>query len=308
MLKKPVSALAASLLLLPLLTASAAPLAKSQVPATAKWLMHVDIDRLAASQTCAILTNSPTAGRAFQEHLARYRSLLGVDPLKDLRHVTLFGEDVTGDRGVALVSGDLRAESVTRTLSAFPQYRAVPLDRWTLHKWRDRASGRDMNACLYSSRLLVIASDESGVTGAMNVLNGAKANLGKARDGLVVPPPRAGTFFTAASRGYAGGELDPLKAMILRSTESATLQIGETSGTVDAGLVLNAVSPEAAVQIEQILNGLIVAANLSGNADGLARLAALSEVARQERVVTVKLRCPARDAAQLLAAAMFPSR
>jgi hypothetical protein len=164
-----------------------------------------------------------------------------------------------------------------------------------------------MNACLYSSRLLVIGSDESGVAGALNVLSGAKPNMIKGRSTLVLPQPRDGVFFTAASRGYTGTEENPLKAMILRNTDSATVQIGETAGKVNAGLLLNAVSPEAALQIEQILNGLILTATLSDDPSGLARLAALSEVSRQDRTVGLHLQCPARQAAAALVSAILSS-
>jgi hypothetical protein len=300
------SAAAAGVALLAM-SAAAGPLTKAQIPATAKWVMHVDIDRLAASQTCAVLTNNPASGKAFLNTLARYRALLGVDPLRDLRQVTLYGEDVTGTRGVALISGNLRADTITRSLSAYPQYRSAPWGGWTLHKWRDRASGKEMNACLYSSRLLVIGSDESGVAGALNVLSGAKPNMIKGRSTLVLPQPRDGVFFTAASRGYTGTEENPLKAMILRNTDSATVQIGETAGKVNAGLLLNAVSPEAALQIEQILNGLILTATLSDDPSGLARLAALSEVSRQDRTVGLHLQCPARQAAAALVSAILSS-
>ena len=51
-------------LFLAALTAVAGPLSKAQIPATAKWVMHVDIDQLAASQTCAVLTNNPALGVA----------------------------------------------------------------------------------------------------------------------------------------------------------------------------------------------------------------------------------------------------
>ncbi len=299
------SAVAAVTVVLSPLAVVAGPLSKAQIPATAKWVMHVDIDRLAGSQTCAVLTNNPATGRAFMNALARYRSLLGVDPLRDLRQVTLYGEDVTGNRGVALISGRLKADTITRSLSAYPQYRSAPWGSWTLHKWRDRSSGQEMNACLYSSSLLVIGSDESGVAGALNVLGGVKPNAIKGGSRLVFPQPREGVFFTATSRGFEGAEQDPLKAMILRNTDSATLQIGEKAGKVDAGLLLNAVSPEAAQQIEQILNGLVLTAALSGDENGLSRLAGMSEVSCQDRSVGLQLRCPARDAAAALAAAIL---
>jgi hypothetical protein len=306
-MSRTLSTVVATAVVLSALTAAAGPLSKAQIPATAKWVMHVDIDRLAASQTCAVLTNNPATGKAFLNAIARYRTLLGVEPLRDLHQVTLYGEDVTGNRGVALISGNLRADTLTRSLSAYPQYRATPWGAWTLHKWRDRSSGTEMNACLYSSRLLIIGSDESGVAGALNVLSGAKPNLIKGKSKLAFPRPRDGVFFTAASRGYEGAEQDPLKAMILRNTDSATLQIGEKAGRVDAGLLLNASSPEAAQQIEQILNGLVLTAALSGDSNGLARLAGLSEVSCQDRSVGLQLQCPARDAAAALAAALLSS-
>jgi len=107
--------------------------------------MHVDIDRLARSQTCAALTNNPAGGKAFVSRLDHYRALLGGDPLKDLRHVTLYGEDIAGGRGVALICGTLRPAAITRAMSSYPEYRTTAWDKWTLHKWRDRASGSELN-------------------------------------------------------------------------------------------------------------------------------------------------------------------
>ena len=86
------------------------------------------------------------------------------------------------------------------------------------------------------------------------------------------------------------------------------LQVGEKAGAVSAGMVLNAISPDAAFQIEQVLNGLIVTANLTNDDSGLAALAALCTVVRQDRAVTVQLNCPAAQAAGLLAQAFMPSR
>ena len=96
----------AAVLMLAAAATMAGPLPKAQIAVTAKWVVHLDLDCLATTKTCSALTNSPAAGPAFQNALARYRALLGVDPLRELRSVTLYGEDVTGNRGAALVSGN----------------------------------------------------------------------------------------------------------------------------------------------------------------------------------------------------------
>ena len=298
----------AAVLMLAAAATMAGPLPKAQIAVTAKWVVHLDLDCLATTKTCSALTNSPAAGPAFQNALARYRALLGVDPLRELRSVTLYGEDVTGNRGAALVSGNLRVDVITRTLTAYPKHHTTPWGAWTVHHWRDAASGKEMCACLYSNHLLVIGSDESAVDGALNVLNGVKQNLAKGKGILTFPLARDGVFFTLVSRGYAGSGQEPLKALILRNTESVTMQIGEKAGVVDASLVLNAVSPEAALQIEQIVNGLIVTANLTNDDSGLAELAALCTVNREDSTLRIRLNCPATQAAAQLARAFMTSR
>lgn len=296
------------LLALALLGAPAAlagPLVRAHVAANAKWVAHLDMERFGPSQTCQSLLRDPNGGGGFQAFLARYRALLGIDPLKDLTQVTLYGEEVTGSRGVALIQGTMNPKLIVQRLSGYPRYQAKPMGGLTLHKWRDKSGTVEFNACFYASRLLIIGSDEPAMRSAVATLTGNQASLAGKNPALVVPPAGEGVFFTAVTKGYAGSSEEPLRALILRNTETAVLRIGETKGWVDANMVLSAVSPEAAFQIHQILNGLVVSASLAAEAGGLARLAELSEVARQDRTVTLKLHCPARDAASALAASML---
>lgn len=283
----------------------AGPVPKSQIPANAKWVMHLDMERFAPSQTCrSLLAQNEGNGQSLQGLLARYRSLLGVDPLRDLTSVTAFGEQVTGNRGVALLSGALNPKAVTTRLSGYPSYRTRTNGKVTVHSWLDKNSGSTLFACFYTTRLLLMASDEAGLAGATAVLDGSKASLAGG-GALPFPAPRPGAFLTAVTRGYAGANPDPIKAMILRSTDTATLQLAENRGLVDGALALTAISPDAAFQIHQILNGLIVSASFSDAASPLAKLAEMSEVKRQDRNVTLSLRCPAQQAAGVLAATLL---
>jgi hypothetical protein len=288
------------------LTARAGTLPRANVSANAKWVVHLDIERFSASQTCQILRRDTEGGGGFQEMLVHYRNLLGVDPLKDLSHVTLYGEETSGNRGVALIAGSMSPKTVVQRLSGYPKYSTKPAGKLTLHKWRDKSGATELNACFYTPRLLVIGSDEPAVLGAMQILNGKQPSLGDQRiPTLPLPPPSEGVFMTAVTRSYAGSSQEPIKALILRSTDSAVIQIAERKGLVDAGIVLSAISPDAAIQIHQILNGLVVSASLVPDADGLAKLAALSEVTRQGQTVSLTLHGPARDMASALATGML---
>ena len=245
-------------------TAFGGPLPRTQVSGDAKWVVHFDVERFAPSQTCQILCRDKQGGEGFQALLTHYRNLLGVDPLKDITHITLYGNEVSGSRGVALITGALNAKTVVQRLSAYPQYRTKTVGRMLVHKWRDKSGGTELNACFLSARLLAIASDEPTLIGAADVLNGNKPSLAsRNKPGLVVPVAKEGVFMTAVTKGYGGSPDEPLKALILRNTDSAVLEVAENKGIVDASMVLTAVSPDAAFQIHQILNGLIVSSMLS---------------------------------------------
>ena len=288
------------------LSLQAAPLPRAQVAGDSKWVIHLDMEQFAPSQTCRLLMNGRNGTKSFQTMLNHYRTLLGVDPLKDLTAITLYGREVTGNRGTALISGSLNPKTITQQFSTYPKYATKTYGKLNLQTWMDKSTGRPLWACFYTTRLLILASDESSILDATATLGGAKPNLATGR-AVVLPMQtvRDGAFFTAVTKGYAGSNTDPIKAMILKSTDTATLQLFEKSGIVDGTILLRAISSDAALQIHQVLNGLIVAANLSDSDSPLAKLAGLSEISRDDRTVALRLHCPATEAAGILAAAML---
>jgi len=285
-------------------TLQASPLSKSQIPADSKWVMHLDMNQFASSQTCRLLASGKNDGQRFQSMLNHYRTLLGIDPLKDINSLTLFGNEVTGDRGTALISGTFNPKQITKQFSTYPQYKTKRNEQLTLQTWQDKASGKPLWACFYSSRQLILASDEFSVVNTAWVLNGDKPNLAASKTPtLPFPAVQPGSFFTAVTKGYSG--TNPTQAMILRNTESANLQLAENSGMVDGAILLNADSPETAVQIQQILNGLMVSAGFADNESPLAKLAELSTITRTGNSISLKIHCPAGDAAGLVASALL---
>jgi hypothetical protein len=296
-----IARLAAALLAVGLTAAHAGGLSKSQVSAGAKWIAHYDMERFAATQLCASLLKDPVRGKAFREQLAHYRLFLGVEPLQDIRHITLYGEDVSGSRGTALIAGALDPNLFVKRISANPQYKAVSSGKRTIHQWLDKRSGAPLFACFHAPRLLVVTSDEASMTGALSVLDGRRKALADTRDGLPIPSTRTDVFFMAVSRGYAGSNDSPLRAMILRNTETATVVLAENRNMAEGALRLGASSPEGATLIEQTLNGLM-AVSLFGNDDQLGEIARRCAISRNDRLVDVTLRCPATEAAILISA------
>jgi hypothetical protein len=92
--------------------------------------------------------------------------------------------------------------------------------------------------------------------------------------------------------------------MILRNTESASLQLSENSGIVDGVVLLNADSPESAIQIQQILNGLMLSSGFANPDSPLSKLSELSTLSRSGNTMSLKIRCPAGEAAGLISTAL----
>jgi len=282
----------------------AAPLSKSQIPADSKWVMHLDMNQFSSSQTCRILTTGQSDGKQFQTMLNRYRTLLGIDPLKDISSLTLFGSEITGNRGVALINGSLNSKQITKQFSTYPQYSTKKNGQLTLQTWQDKASGKPLWASFYSSRQLILASDEFSLLNAAWVLDGEKPSLSSSKaTALPFPAVQPGNFFTAVTKGYSG--TNPTQAMILRNTESANMQLAESSGIVDGAILLNADSPETAGQIQQILNGLMVSAGFADSESPLAKLAELSTISRTGNTMSLKIHCPAGEAAGLVSSTLL---
>lgn len=284
-------------------TLSAAPISKSQIPADSKWVMHLDMNQFAASQTCRLLVAGQGDSKRFQTMLAHYRTLLGVDPLKDIASLTLFGNEVTGSRGVALISGSLNSKQITKQFSTYPQYTTKKNGRLTVQTWLDKGSNKPLWASFYSSRQLILASDEFSLLNSAWVLDGEKPNLTtKKSTALPFPAVQPGSFFTAVTKGFSG--TSPTQAMILQNTESANLQLSENAGIVDGVVLLNADSPESAVQIQQILNGLMISSSFADPNSPLVKLAELSTISRDGNTLSLKIHCPASDASGLVSAAL----
>jgi hypothetical protein len=281
------------------MTAVGGPLPKGQVPATAKWVVHLDMEKFAPSQARAAMMSRNNGSNHLQQYLDHCRQTLGLDPFKDLQHITLFGNQVSGQQGVALISGNLNSRTIVARLHSHPGYQVKQVGKLALHTWRDKGTGTPMQACFYSPRMLLAASDESLLMNAVEVLNGKAESLATAKS-LPVPAETGGTFLIAATRGFSDAPQEPIKALILKNTEYVAIDVGETKGVVDGKMVLKSPNPDAAGQIEQVLNGLVVSASLASNQTGLAKLAEMSEISRNGTTIQMRLKSPAAEAAEVL--------
>ncbi len=83
----------------------AGELAPVEVPSSAEWLLHADLDAMRASETGKAIFAEIESKHGGQ--LRSFKRMFSIHPVTDLRDVTLYG-DGKKDHAVALIDGTQR--------------------------------------------------------------------------------------------------------------------------------------------------------------------------------------------------------
>jgi hypothetical protein len=160
----------------------AAPLAPEHVDAGAKWYGHTDLDAVRALPIVRESIDKITANTNKAAHIAEVAAKLGIDPLRDIKGVTLYSTQYKEGDGVALVY--VREADSTKLEAALaakhPDATSEAYGDRTLHTWT--ASGchgqsRQVTGTIARSDLIIFAADAAEVRAALDVVDNKTAGL-----------------------------------------------------------------------------------------------------------------------------------
>ena len=279
----------------------------SVVAASAAWWTHLDTEAFVRSATGRAILATPDHPLLRQAGVLT--AMTGVAPFREVRHATLYGSD---SGGVAVVEGDFRGAELVKRLQTRPDYTSRTINGATVHRWSNNPAGDAATAaCLSTPRRLLLASDEPLLLAALAVLSGKSPSWNAQAGPLPLPrlaPP--GVFFRAAARGCPGGLAGTVPGAMLRDVTVMAAAIGEAGGQAQIDLQLHAATEPAAVQIEQLANGLILTGSLGHNIGAgaavppWARLLAGATATRRGTTVQIHSACSPSEASELLAKAL----
>ncbi|MEI8078253.1 MAG: hypothetical protein WCH61_01335 [bacterium] len=267
-------------------SAGAAPLQVQQVGGDARWVAHLDVERLWAGpfggQLKTELATSPAKAK-----VDAVAMIFGLDPYKDIRGLTVYGQAPGERQGVMLVNATpLNQERILTILRAAPDYASKPYQNTTIHHWTDQretakdAAAGDRWGAFHGTDLIVVGNTEALLEAALDVLNGQRPAL-KAGDRIGgYPVDGAGAILVAAvamsvpspadTQSPAGADQ---RAMILQNVQGLSLRLVETGTTLELTALLRAKTPETAAFVEQALKGIQAFGVLSqGKKPALAQL------------------------------------
>lgn len=274
----------------------AAPLEPKTVAANAQFVMHVDADKLWASDFGKRLKLEIAKGQA-QAKLDAVQVVLGLDPMQDIKGLTVYGADVATvkEKGTWVVSGKFDKERIITLLRAGDNYTVQQYNGHDIHLWVDKDAPGDLAkkqrwGSFARHDLLVAGATAETVKAALDVLDGKQPAMaaGAKVGGYDVTVSNAVLLVAAGSAASALKQ--NADAVMVQNLDSGCLRAWEENGsTLKLQVNLKATNAEAAAPIEQLLRGFQAMGVLQAQKNPeLAKLAQALNITRNNAELAVE--------------------
>lgn len=264
----------------------------AHVPADARWVVHFDVEALAASSVRPLLHEALREIHRELHELAAFPNVKALDPLRDVHSMTFYGSSTSPEEALVLVAGTTQLETALGDLGIVPGYRQVPAGNGTLHAWEDGAQAWFAYAHALAPtngprngagrRLVIFSDDEERLLGALDVVIDRRPDLEAREDARIQVRPRQGSIlFVAGVEGIGEWIKEHTHSDVANLARAFSLDVGENAGRVHAAVKLETETPEDAVNVTSVLQGILALAPLVSDGSEEGRmLVELSQAVR----------------------------
>jgi len=272
----------------------AGPVQLGQISSEAKWVAHLDLTRLAGTQTGSWLydqLNSEEAGTKF----AAFQAVFNFDPRRDLDSITLFSGGEDPEKGVMLIHGRFDPQRLVTLVKANDSYGSSLYRNAVIHNWVDEKnvdSGVKSFGCVCPDGTVILSDQESLVRLALDVRDGVRPSLATGGS-FTLPAPQDSAFFIAVADYASIRNVNPQAAMF-QQAKTGAFWMGETAGIMEMVMALDAADSGTAQQLQMIAQGLVALMMLQAQQNPeLAQLAQATRVQLEQTTVQMRASIPA---------------
>jgi hypothetical protein len=246
---------------------SAAPLLadgvdKSQVPADTPFLVHLDLEGLLSSTIGKIILEEMGDELLSESGLSEIEDELGINPLKDIKSITVFSSGGSMEHGVALVRCTAQIEKAFERLHEEEEVRIFEEGGYKLHAIDDAVTYLAKDG---DERILLLSDDVSQVVKAAAVLHGEGKNLANNERSSLKVSPMNGAFLFLEVGGALEEMMDDGPASILgKMAKSFSLQVGEDDGDLVIRAEIETENEVDAGKVSSVLQGFQALATMVG--------------------------------------------
>ncbi|WP_035615181.1 hypothetical protein [Haloferula sp. BvORR071] len=232
----------------------AGELVPAEIPASAQWLLHADLDAMRESDTGKAVFAEIEAKHGDQ--FRAFKRMFSVHPMTDLHDVTLYG-DGKPEHAVALIQGDFDRGHMEDVVKGADEYSAGDQDGTTVHSWKDK--GVKQYAAFAKDDLLVFSRQEDLLRLALGTLKNGGGETA------------ADPFFAAdgakplvsASAHLTGIDMPPDAARLLKMASTLRFAVSEQSGRFSVRAGAEAPDAKSADRMRRMLDGVVAFAEVA---------------------------------------------
>jgi len=255
--------------------AAAEPLNKAWIAADATWVVHVDAEAaLGSTMGRFLVANRDELGL---HDLERIKRETGLDPLVDIRGVTVYGSGLDAKDGVAVISTTAAAEAMIEKLRASePGFTQLTEGKYTIFSWTEHNMPRFAQVRkgkTESDRVVLVAGDKARLLAGIRVMDGGEAPVVRDPSGLMARSPKPGSIFFAIA-----SDLGSAEAMPFSRAKGLVVDMGEADAEVFAEVTVVPKETEDLTNLMQVMQGSVAMVRMMAQSD--PKLAELSKIAQ----------------------------
>jgi len=295
-------------LLILVATLRAEPLDRHQVPADAKWIIHVDGDAGRDAKVGQVMLEVLRAIPQSQAALDKAQACFGMDVTSEVSSVTAYGKDFVPDGGVLIVRGKLNRSKMLALLQGAPAFKTVNINQHEVMNWTEadpqnpNKPGRVSAATFVDEHTILVAHDLALMRAALDVVDGNAKSLQGADSPLAELPPE-GTVLEAGATGLAGVPEMPGQSPVVRQCDSGMVFMGEHAGQAFLHGRVTTSSQEVADKLHALLNGLSAAAQFNALKDpDQSKLLRPLKISTEGQTVHIDWQFSSEEVASIIAA------
>jgi hypothetical protein len=236
--------------------AGVSPLRMSMVPADASWVLHLDIEKYASSATFKLLSDEAAPAR-MQRRAGKFFEKFRIDPMKDLRTITVYGKGEPNEEPLVAISGNFDKAYLLSLLKTESSQKEIPYGKHTIYNWDN-----DHFGVFATDSLIFISQREENIKSALDAMGGKIKNISSSPLVARLNKESPNAIVLAAATDISGLIGKHEGPVILSKMRTAAFSIAEIGEAVDMKLDIAAESAPVAKEMEQAFRGLIAIVNL----------------------------------------------
>ena len=250
--------------------AQAGSVVPGDISRDAKWFGHVNVEAINSMEVVEQFRAKMDKDGRLKKRMHELSDQIGINPMEDLRGVTIYATQYEGDVGVGLfyVKNVDRKKMIAALEKRQPDHKSSRYGDRTLYTWtvKHPRGQMELTGTFASKKLIVIGSDQGHVKAALDVLDGKKDGMRKDSPLLTVASKRS--LFVSNALDVPEEYQQSTKCPVLRRCKAASVNWSAKKGAIKAKYVFTTESEDTARGLKGMIDAGMAMGSMRFREDG----------------------------------------